>query len=406
MTVRVNKSITINGRTIELSDLVDRPWIYLDLIRTQFKESTFKRKLTESPENHLKRLFALLYGRQNRANLSSNRDSNQSDIAKHDDPDLKFDIIRRSNVYSRIAFKNSGNTYRLKNEYIDLLINAAKSKHSNGFKVIDKFIGVELEFIGKRSRINEFCDKIKKIVGCTRFSNEMRYYHNDGNKWVLGIDGSVHPVKNEKRCESDMQGFELTSPILELSSEKDMSELRQVCELISNTFSAYTNRTCGTHVHMSFKVDKNDMKPIKYKLNENDLLRHFVQSYRNNEASLFDKLVPLYRRESQCKYCEAADYNYMGSRYRKINVTNFKPNREHLHLEFRQLDGTLDPDRIILWSRLQSLFVDNVMKTWNDSKKNHKAADLAQLNLEDIIVSDVFGVDTSEQLMKMANMIK
>lgn len=46
MTVRVNKSITINGRTIELSDLVDRPWIYLDLIRTQFKESTFKRKLT------------------------------------------------------------------------------------------------------------------------------------------------------------------------------------------------------------------------------------------------------------------------------------------------------------------------------------------------------------------------
>ena len=96
----------------------------------------------------------------------------------------------------------------------------------------------------------------------------------------------------------------------------------------------------------------------------------------------------------------------MNSRYRKLNVTTFMPNTDRLHLEFRQLNGTLDADNIILWSKLQALFVDSAMKTWNDSKKVNKKPNIAKLKLENIIVSNVFEFDGSERLMKMADMIK
>ena len=96
----------------------------------------------------------------------------------------------------------------------------------------------------------------------------------------------------------------------------------------------------------------------------------------------------------------------MTSRYRKLNVTTFMPNTDKLHLEFRQLNGTLDADNIILWSKLQALFVDSTMKTWNDSKKINKKPNIEKLKLENIIVSNVFEFDGSERLMKMADMIK
>jgi hypothetical protein len=48
MSVRVNKTIIINGVTIELADLIDRPHEFMDLLRTQFNESTFEKKPSET----------------------------------------------------------------------------------------------------------------------------------------------------------------------------------------------------------------------------------------------------------------------------------------------------------------------------------------------------------------------
>lgn len=402
MSVRVNKTIIINGVTIELADLIDRPYEFIDLLHTQFNESTFEKKSSETYENYLKRLFALLFYRQNRPARSTQQPTTK-DVSGID---LSFNIIRRNKRQSRIVFKQSGNQYKLKNEDLELLVNAAKTKSANKFKVTDKLIGVELEFIGQYSKIEEFCRKMKNLVGESLFSATMRYCHNDGNKWILGEDGSVYPRRDDKEYSTGMSGFELTSPILKLSSKKDMQTLRDVCELVKSVFGAYTNRNCGTHVHMSFPVDGRDMKPVRCSLDENEFLCHFVRSYRKSEASLFDKLVPLSRRENRGKFCKTCNANYMSSRYRKLNMTNFISNTELLHLEFRQLNGTLDADKIILWSKLQALFVDSAMKTWNASKKKGESPEVAQIKLEDVIVSNVFRIDNSEQLMKMANMIK
>ena len=399
MSVRVNKSIIVNGQTIELVDLVNRPCDFLDLLKTQFRESTFEKKSTESYEGYLKRLFALLYGRQNKR-------TRQNTIIQNsiNDLNLNFDIIRQNKSYAKITFKQSGNSYRINNKDLTSLIDAAKTKSSNKITKTGKLIGVELEFIGDRSKLNEFCSEMRKLVGSNNFRAPLRYFHNDGSMWILGLDGSVKTRKNDKNYRAGMTGYELTSPVLKLSSNKDMNTLRKVCDLIKSVFNGYTNRNCGTHVHMSFPVNMEDMKLTSY-LKDNEFLRHFVLSYRESESSLFDKVVTLDRREGRNKYCKQANEYYMTSRYRKLNVTTFMPNTDRLHLEFRQLNGTLDADNIILWSKLQALFVDSVMKTWNDSKKANKKPSIAKLKLENIIVSNVFEFDGSERLMKMAEMI-
>lgn len=408
MSVRVNKSITINGIVIELTDLVDHPWAFIDILRTQFSESTFEKKSSETYENYLKRLFALLYYRQNKP-VRQNRASNRriETRQKIDESDnLCFDVIRRNKKLSRIAFKNSGHVYRLNTESLDSIIEAAKCKSNQKFKITDKLIGVELEFLGDYDKLKEFTGKMRQLVGSDKFSAPMRYIRNDGSKWLLGLDGSVNPRKNDKEYTIRHQGFELTSPILKLSSKKDMNTLAKVCSLIKDVFGGYTNRTCGTHIHISSPVDSSYMTNIRFSLSENDLLCHFVRSYRESEASLFDRLVPNGRRANNNKYCKTASVNYMHQRYRKINVTRYTPNSDYLRLEFRQLNGTLDSDMIIAWAKLQTLFINNALKSWNDAKFDKVDPIIGQIKLEDVLVSDVFkNSDSAEHLMKMAKMI-
>ena len=88
-------------------------------------------------------------------------------------------------------------------------------------------------------------------------------------------------------------------------------------------------------------------------------------------------------------------------------MTNYIPNTEYLHLEFRQLDGTLDSDKIILWAKLQTLFVDSALKSWNTAKAKHEEPVIESIKLEDVIVSDVFknSNESVEKLMKLAKMI-
>lgn len=405
MSVRVNKSITVNGIVIELTDLIDHPWAFVDILRTQFSESTFEMKSSETYENYLKRLFALLYYRQNRPSRSTRQQTDNRQKLDESD-DLCFNVIRRSAKSSRVVFKNSGHVYRLNNESLNSLIESAKSKTNQKFKMTDKLIGVELEFIGDNDKLKDFTNKMKQLVGNDKFSAPMRYLRNKGDKWVLGLDGSVHPRKNDKDYTLNHQGFELTSPILKLSSKKDMDTLAKVCNLIKDVFGGYTNRTCGTHIHISFPVDSNYMTDIRFSLSECDFLCHFVRSYRQSEASLFDRLVSPGRRDNKNKYCKTASVSYMHQRYRKINVTNFVPKSDHLHLEFRQLNGTLDSNTIILWTKIQTLFIDSALKSWDTAKSDEIDPIINQIKLEDVIVSDVFkNSDSAEHLMKMAKII-
>ena len=232
---------------------------------------------------------------------------------------------------------------------------------------------------------------MNKAVGADKFVICGCYHKNTGKTLELGNDCSVQPRGDQ--CGCDMAGYELTSPIFNLSSEKDLHELVTVCNIVKTHFSGVTNRTCGTHIHMSFPVEKAS----------DALIEHFVRSYSKSETSLFDKLVPPERRENKARYARSASVNNMQDRYRKINVTKVKRNSDNMHLEFRQLDGTLEYDKIISWVKLQKLFCEMTMDSFHRETSNEDKS--IPIELDDVIVTHQLGIESIEPLMKMSRLV-
>lgn len=396
------RKLTIGNKSFSLNALIANPDAYLPLMQQLVNASVFERKASETSDQYFTRLFNLLYSKQNRRSNIGNTathaprtsiplDENCNAILSA----LGIDVVKKCPKRSSIIFKSSGNSYKMNNEEIIKLAEAVK--HAMKFKVNRKLLnsdvsfGVELEFIGKRDQINAFADAMNKAVGADRFVICGCYHKNAGKTWELGRDCSVQPRGSQRGC--DMTGYELTSPIFNLNSKKDLHELETVCNIVKTHFSGVTNRTCGTHIHMSFPVEKAS----------DALIEHFVRSYSKSEASLFDKLVPPERRENKARYARAASVNDMQDRYRKINVTKVKRNSDNMHLEFRQLDGTLEYDKIISWVKLQKLFCEMTLDSFH--REATDADKPIQIELDDVIVTHKLGIESIEPLMKMSRLV-
>ena len=396
------RKLTIGNKSFSLNALIANPDAYLPLMQQLVSASVFERKASETSDQYFTRLFNLLYSKQNRRSNIGNTathaprtsiplDENCNAILSA----LGIDVVKKCPKRSSIIFKSSGNSYKMNNEEIIKLAEAVK--HDMKFKVSRKLLnsdvsfGVELEFIGKRDQINAFADAMNKAVGADKFVICGCYHKNTGKTWELGNDCSVQPRGSQ--CGCGMAGYELTSPIFNLNSKKDLYELETVCNIVKTHFSGVTNRTCGTHIHMSFPVEKAS----------DALIEHFVRSYSKSEASLFDKLVPSERRENKARYARAASINDMQDRYRKINVTKVKRNSNNMHLEFRQLDGTLEYDKIISWVKLQKLFCEMTMDSFHREIANEDKS--IQIELGDVIVTHKLGIESIEPLMKMSRLV-
>ena len=396
------RKLTIGNKSFSLNALIANPDAYLPLMQQLVSASVFERKASETSDHYFTRLFNLLYSKQSRRSNIGNTatraprtsiplDENCNAILSA----LGIDVVKKCPKRSSIIFKSSGNSYKMNNEEIIKLAEAVK--HDMKFKVSHKLLnsdvsfGVELEFIGKRDQINAFADAMNKAVGADKFVICGCYHKNSGKTWELGYDGSVQPRGSQ--CGCGMNGYELTSPIFNLSSKKDLHELETVCNLVKTHFSGVTNRTCGTHIHMSFPVEKAS----------DALIEHFVRSYSKSETSLFDKLVPPERRENKARYARAASVNNMQDRYCKINVTKVKRNSDNMHLEFRQLDGTLEYDKIISWVKLQKLFCEMTLDSFHRETANEDKS--IQIELGDVIVTHQLGIESIEPLMKMSRLV-
>lgn len=396
------RKLTIGNKSFSLNALIANPDAYLPLMQQLVNASVFERKASETSDHYFTRLFNLLYSKQSRRSNIGNTATRAPRTSIPLDENchailsaLGIDVVKKCPKRSSIIFKSSGNSYKMNNEEIIKLAEAVK--HDMKFKVSHKLLnsdvsfGVELEFIGKRDQINAFADAMNKAVGADKFVICGCYHKNTGKTWELGHDGSVQPRCSQ--CGCGMTGYELTSPIFNLSSKKDLNELATVCNIVKTHFSGVTNRTCGTHIHMSFPVEKAS----------DALIEHFVRSYSKSEASLFDKLVPSERRENKARYARTASVNNMQDRYRKINVTKVKRNSDNMHLEFRQLDGTLEYDKIISWVKLQKLFCEMTLDSFH--REATDADKPIQIELDDVIVTHQLGIESIEPLMKMSRLV-
>lgn len=389
MTVRVNKTIILNNETVNLTDVISNPSKYIASLQSEFNQSTIKQKSFENYEDYLKRLFTLLLKRQIRANSKC-----LSGLNSH------FRILSKGSEDSIIVFKSSNNRYKIKTSNLQSIIDSTKDILGRRLDLTNKYIGVELEFIGNASKLPEFIDSMYRLVGKNNFKYTDFYNHNDGDMWVLGTDMSVKWKRTDNKIKrSQASSFELTSPILSLSSKDDIEMLKSVCDLIKSKLDGYTNQTCGTHIHMSFPVDKALLDD--YYASNVEFLRYFAKAYKVSEESLFDKLVPDGRRANHNKYCKSVTLKGIESRYRKLNFRNFTCNSDNLHLEFRQLDGTLNANKILAWTKLQSLFVDNTIESWDMTQD-----DPQKITLESLLISDTFDNSKDvETLMLMSDFI-
>jgi hypothetical protein len=385
------RRITLEENVISVNAILCRPEFYLSLMKPLFKPSVFAQKENESYTRYISRLFNLLYHRANRDNTREAKlDSNIESALSV----LGIDVIKTNTMNSRIIFKSTGNGYRVSNTNLIELVNSMSSAKKYDLEEIDESslkIGVELEFVAYRDSLTEFISEMKHVVGSDRFVFTYMYNKNKGNAWILGTDSSVRP--RGIQC-NKMDSYELTSPILYLSKKEDFEELKTICSLIQHTFGGKTNKSCGTHIHMSFPVDEF--------INEH-IIDHFAKSYKVSESSLFDKVVPEERKEDNAKYSRTVNIMKPWLRYSKLNFCNTSLDVSNVvHLEFRQLDGTLDYDKIYAWIKLQEFFIEVTLKSYYSSGNKNNPV---KIELNDLITTEAIDIHETESLLKMAKMI-
>lgn len=413
ISMNINKTVNVNGNVFSLAEFIHYVNLnglgkYKETLESLFRASTLVEKEHESITQYCTRLFYLLYykkgfGQHDILNTTnSNNNSTSVPAVNNTSYDeysiletLGINMVKHCKKISKIIFKNTGNQYRMKNENIEKLIESIKKHNTFQFTNHEIKFGVELEFIGinARSNIKMFSEHMIDLVGEDRYNEDLRYNHNDGKQWVLGRDGSLR---------GNGYGFELTSPIFTYGNKADLDELEAVIELVKTDLEGECNRSCGTHVHMSFDLDKE----VNFLVKE-----YFATAYSMSEECCFDKLVPFYRRENHNQYCRSVDVNYIGDRYRKLNLTttHIADHTSNMHIEFRQLDGNLDFDKLMTWIKLQKLFIESTLDSfysnpnfWESSVGIEKS--IKPLVLEDVICSNACNNTNVEKLLTMSKM--
>ena len=389
MTNRSDKQIVICGEPVKINQFIEDFDKYFPIIKSSFQNKTLDKQNEMTPIDFKVLLFDRLY-KKPEYSISVLDNVNPDDEMVNN---LGFNVIIHKSNSSRIIFKESNNVYNIKTNDLNNIIESLKKELKYNKEDLNIGFGVELEFIADYNCRRQFNNAMKTLLN-DKYEDLDRYNHNSGNKWILGRDVSV---RSRSRGYS---GFELTSPILHWN-EKDLNELKQVITLIKNIFKGEINKTCGTHIHMSFKCDQ---------LITEHFCKHFARSYARNEKSLFDRLVPLSRREDRCRWCRHTSVIYFNrSRYQKLNFNNVNLYNfgNELHLEFRQLDGTLDYERILAWIKLQRLFMMTAYKSYNKEHTELKDCihDVVNMSVEDIICSHEFTNNEIELLMKSSKLI-
>lgn len=108
--------------------------------------------------------------------------------------------------------------------------------------------------------------------------------------------------------------------------------VREICSFLKG--KAYSNNTCGTHVHFDMR-DKRQEQVEAYGLK----LERAVPALR--------LLLPTWRRDSE--YCLKANSGIYGDRYAFVNLAAY---RKYKTIEIRGHSGTIEAEKILNWIKI------------------------------------------------------
>ena len=223
-------------------------------------------------------------------------------------------------------------------------------------KMVEGKVGVEIEFCYSSSDI----DKIRE------FANE--------HGWGFGDDGSVRSEKGYYSAEIRSRPYE-TSEIDSL-----MSHFEKLAPLIKET-----NRTCGFHIHISFKQHINYYKLFSW---------DFVEKFQNYIKTMFTTEGEKRRLTNQ--YCRF--YPNMkaflrltktfSSRYCAVNFCSY---REHKTIEFRIFPGVQKPEDFNKYLNMLTEFISAFLEKKNLNSINHEI-NIRKRNKDIIITEEIENV--------------
>lgn len=211
--------------------------------------------------------------------------------------------------------------------------------------------------------------------------NEIPHGTHKLDYWHVTEDSSIG-VPAHLRGKYIYHQIEVKSPAY-LSSEEALEAVQKVCCILTHSYRIVTDESCGLHVHVGTGVPALGF--------ETDVVRKLIATLWTFAPQL-DKIHPMHRRrnDSFCppigKYSKLAETNSGLSRMEALseilhahtidelydlvggvddddgirvdkmacNIANLSSDNdslEQLTVEFRQHEGTLDPERVAMWIR-------------------------------------------------------
>lgn len=271
-----------------------------------------------------------------------------------------------------ITLLNHSSETKISSSLFDKLTDAAsKVNVSSDLKLPDVSFGVEFEFVGDSSQLDKFNACMLKMFNDS-YMYSGSYVHNKGDIWLLGRDGSIDTSPSKI---DSAYSYELSTPKLNLHNVSDCETLREVIDLVKNVLHGEVNSSCGTHVHIGLPAEGLTKKK----------LRQLLCVYSMLESRVFDPLVPKSRRKN--KYCKKTEA-YLDLKYQKLSTRYCEFDAEckciKLHLECRQLEGTLDTQLIFYWAHLQAMIIYDILTAIRTSNRSYLDC-ICQLNAFDML---------------------
>lgn len=302
-----------------------------------------------------------------------------------------IELKKEHNNHVILRLKNKDTDSRMSRKLYDKLISAITRSTVHDIKLPKITVGIEFEFIGEEYADSsaDFTIELKRLGIWNYFTYSHMYHHNDGSEWALGRDGSIKwntldliPPRTKNIIINPI-GYELSTPKLELYNDNHVELLRDILDAVKTHLKGTVNHTCGTHVHIGFPMSE------VYK----DHVQCMLAYYSHMEKKVFDPIVPGSRRNNL--YCKKTTtdlenkYQKLNSRYSQFD-TSLKC--DSLRFEARQLEGTLDIDEIIYWTKLQTYIIYDLLNSMHDllcDEREDKSyiyrSKLMQMNIFDIL---------------------
>lgn len=273
----------------------------------------------------------------------------------------KYNLTNFQKLKNYYTFNSNNNNLKISSQLFEKMLKAANNTNDKlTVNIPNLKFGIEFEFVGSLlfSDTEAFNEAMIDLLGDS-YIFEYRYLHNNGEKWILGKDGSI---KYDQDTDIPLYGYELSTPTLILN-DKTIEVLTKVISYIKTYLHGEVNSSCGTHIHIGFDSSK------IYR----DHIETLLAIYSTMESTVFDPIVPTSRRRN--KYCRTTSV-LLNKKYTKLSARycRFNYNREchTFHVECRQLEGTLDLDTIINWLILQSTIIYDIISHIDDCQYLYK----------------------------------